>query len=78
MLDYTDGEAVIEQRNNFKIGDELEIISPNSMGESLIVTEIYDEEGNSRADASLVKQILRLPCPTELQKGDMLRLRLEE
>lgn len=78
VLDFKNGEAVIEQRNNFKIGDLLEIVSPESVGESFAVTEIYDEEGESRSDASLVKQILRLPCPLKLSKGDMLRLRLSE
>ena len=78
VLDYSDGFVTIEQRNNFHPGDELEVIAPNSTGKKFTVTEIYDEEGNQREDARLIKQILRLPCPIELQKGDLLRLRVEE
>ena len=41
-------------------------------------TKIFDEEGNAREDARLIQQILRLPCPIKLQKGDLLRKRIEE
>ncbi len=78
VLDYSEGFVTIEQRNNFKPGDELEVISPISTGEKFTVTAIYDEEGNEREDARLIQQILRLPCPIELQKGDLLRKRIEE
>ena len=59
-------------------GDELEVIAPESIGEKFTVSVIYDEEGNEREDARLIKQILRLPCPIKLQKGDLLRKRIEE
>lgn len=78
VLDWKDGFVTIEQRNNFKPGDELEVIAPNSTGEKFTVTAIYDEDGNEREDARLIKQILRLPCPIKLQKGDLLRKRTEE
>ena len=78
VLDYSDGPVTIEQRNNFKPGDELEVIAPESIGEKFTVSVIYDEEGNEREDARLIKQILRLPCPIKLQKGDLLRKRIEE
>ena len=78
VLKYEHGLVLIEQRNNFHPGDVLEIISPKAAGSSFTVTEIFDEEGNSREDARLIKQRLRLPCPVELSPGDLLRLRLEE
>ncbi|MBR2041625.1 MAG: U32 family peptidase [Oscillospiraceae bacterium] len=78
VLDWKDGFVTIEQRNNFKPGDELEVIAPESIGEKFTVTAIFDEEGNEREDARLIKQILRLPCPIKLQKGDLLRKRIEE
>ena len=78
VLDYSDGFVTIEQRNNFKPGDELEVIAPASIGEKFTVSAIFDEEGNEREDARLIKQILRLPCPIKLQKGDLLRKRIEE
>ena len=78
VLDYSDGFVTIQQRNNFKPGDELEVVSPISTGEKFTVTAIFDEEGNEREDARLIQQILRLPCPIRLQKGDLLRKRIEE
>ncbi|MBE6899525.1 MAG: U32 family peptidase [Ruminococcaceae bacterium] len=78
VLDYSDGFVTIQQRNNFKPGDELEVVSPISIGEKFEVTKIFDEEGNEREDARLIQQILRLPCPVKLQKGDLLRKRIEE
>ena len=47
-------------------------------GEKFTVSKIFDEEGNEREDARLIQQILRLPCPIKLQKGDLLRKRIEE
>ena len=78
VLDYSDGFVTIQQRNNFKPWDELEVVSPISTGEKFTVSKIFDEEGNEREDARLIQQILRLPCPIKLQKGDLLRKRIEE
>ena len=78
VLDYSDGFVTIQQRNNFKPGDELEVVSPISTGEKFTVSKIFDEEGNEREDARLIQQILRLPCPIKLQIGDLLRKRIEE
>lgn len=68
------GEALIEMRNRFGTGDELEVLSP---GESFLkkftVTELYDEEGAPVTDARLVQQRLRLKVPFKLAPGDILR-----
>ncbi len=78
VLKYEDGFATIEQRNNFRPGDTLEIVSPLSTGKVLTVTKIFDEDGNEREDARLIQQVLRLPCDIPLAEGDLLRLRNEE
>ena len=78
VLGYGNGVVTVEQRNNFHPGDELEIISPKATGQKFTVTKIFDEEGNEREDARLIEQILRLPCPVEVEPGDLLRLRIEE
>ncbi len=78
VLKYEHGFATIEQRNNFHVGDVLEAVSPKVVGKSFAVEEIFDTDGNKREDARLIKQVLRLPCPIELEPGDLLRLRLEE
>ena len=78
VLGYENGTATVEQRNNFRPGDELEIISPLSTGKKFTVTEIRDEEGNPLESAKLIQQVLKIPCGVPLQAGDILRLRLEE
>lgn len=78
VLDWESGVATVQQRNNFRPGDELEIISPISTGKKFTVTEIRDEDGNSLESAKLIQQTLKIPCEIPLQKGDILRLRVEE
>ena len=70
-----DGECpLIQMRNRFKVGDELEILSPSdSFNRRFTVQEMKDERGNAVADAKLVMQKLQLRCPYPLVKGDMLR-----
>lgn len=69
-----DGFATVEQRNRFKVGDTLEILSPtDTFNKTFEVTEIYDEQGNTVTDANLVQQHLRIKCPYALHKRDILR-----
>ncbi len=66
--------AIVEQRNRFKVGDELEILSPSeNFNKTFIVTEIFDMEGNEVRDANLVQQILKIKCPYHLTARDILR-----
>ena len=78
VLGYEHGIATVEQRNNFRPGDVLEIISPLSTGKKFTVTEIRDEGGNALESAKLIQQVLKIPCEIPLQKGDILRIRTEE
>ena len=73
-----EGEILIEQRNKFILGDVLEVLSPDSLGQSFTVGEMYDLEGNPVAEASRAQQLLRIPCPLALSPGDLLRKRLNE
>lgn len=69
------GEWVtVEQRNRFKVGDTLEILSPSGAhNKTFTVTEIRDLEGKIIEDANLVQQIVQVKCPYELKKHDILR-----
>lgn len=68
------GFVLIEQRNRFKVGDELGVLSPNnSYNEKILIEEMYDEKGNVVTDASLVQQLLKLKTSLELKEGDILR-----
>lgn len=72
--DTQNGYVKIEQRNRFKVGDELEVLSPSDCFNKIIkVTEMYDENNNLVEDASLVQQILNLKTDLNLKTGDILR-----
>ncbi len=65
---------IIEQRNKFVVGDELEILSPgNSFNKKFKVEELYDLENNEITVANQVQQKLIITCPYELNEGDILR-----
>lgn len=75
--DEKDGFTVIEQRNKFEIGDELEVLSPNSTFNEIIkVEEMYTLDGEKITCANLVQQIIRLKTNVQLKAGDILRKRV--
>lgn len=77
VTDYKDGYAVIEQRNRFKVGDTLEVLSPtDNYNKQIEVKRLDDEKGNEVSDAKLVQQKLRLYTDVKLQSGDILRKKL--
>lgn len=68
---------IVEQRNRFKKGDEIEILSNNDQywNKTFIVDEMYDEKSNIVEDARFVQQKLYIPSEFKLTKHDMLRMR---
>lgn len=72
-----DGFVEIEQRNRFKVGEELEVLSTgDSFNEKIIVTEMFDENNNSVEDANKVQQKLFLKTTLNLKTGDILRKKI--
>ena len=70
------GGAIIEQRNRFKEGDELEILSPEeSFGKTVTVGDMRDENGERVSDAKIVQQKLFISTDIKLCAGDILRKR---
>lgn len=69
--------VLIEQRNSFKVGETLEIVSPYSLGESFEVKDIINSKGKQVDTAHLVKEKVSINCPYKLKKGDMLRRRIQ-
>lgn len=74
VYDYKDGYAFIEQRNNFKVGDEIEIFGPNKESKSFIVTELINEVGEQVEVAKHAQEKLKLKVPFEVQKYDIIRV----
>ena len=72
--DLKEGYVCIEQRNRFKVGDILEVLSPNeTFNQKIVINEMIDEKGNIVEDASLVQQTLYLKTDLNLKCGDILR-----
>ena len=66
--------AIVEMRNRFMVGDELEILSPsNSFNKIIKVEKMEDEKSVSITDAKLVQQKIKLYTDTPLSAGDILR-----
>lgn len=68
------GTALVQMRNRFKVGDVLEVLSPdNNFGKTFTVESAIDSKGNEAEDCKLVQEIYKIPCPYTLNKGDYLR-----
>jgi len=69
-----DGKVLIEMRNRFKVGDTLEIISPNeTFNKKITITKIVDENGNDVEIADKVQAQLYINCDYPLKPLDILR-----
>lgn len=74
VIGYDDGTALVEMRNRFAVGDELEVLSPgDSFLKKFVVGNMTDEENVPVADAKLVQQRLKIAVPFRLYAGDILR-----
>ena len=73
--DMTNGFAKIQQRNRFKLGETLEVLSPNqdSFNKQILVEDLKNTNGETVEDAKQVQQILILKTDLQLCKGDILR-----
>ena len=76
--DENKGAVALQQRNRFRTGDVLEILSPDKkyFGKTLKIEEMYDENGAALDDAKLVQQTVYVPTEYKLAKGDILRKRV--
>ena len=68
------GRILIEQRNKFVIGDELEILSPaETFNKKLKVEKMEDEKGNTLTEAKMVQQKIWIYTDLPFEVGDILR-----
>ncbi len=79
LSENKDGRVLIEQRNRFKVGDILEVLSPNATFNKLIeVTPMLNEKGEEVLDALGVQQKLFLKTKLKLMPGDILRKQINK
>ena len=75
VLDYDEEEKMVllEQRNYFKVGDQIEFFSPHHENVLIEVKEIYNEDRESVEVANHPMEILYLKCEQPLSEFDMGR-----
>lgn len=74
VIGYDDGTVLVEMRNRFAVGDELEVLSPgDSFLKKFVVGDMTDEDNVPVTDAKLVQQRLKIAVPFRLYAGDILR-----
>ena len=76
VIDYKDGIATIEERNYFKIGDEVQFFGPSTETKNFRIEEILDEDEKIVEEANHPQMIVKIRVPFELKKYDMMRLKV--
>ncbi len=68
------GYILVEHRNKFLLGDELEILSSGeNFNKKFVVEDIIDCENNHLKEVKKIKQHVYIKCPYKLNKYDILR-----
>ena len=74
LEDSKDGKVLIEMRNKFVKGDELEILSPGeAFNEKFIVDRVEDEDGEIVEVINKVQSKVYIYTDKQLLKNDILR-----
>lgn len=75
--DNKDGWVLIEHRNKFKLGDELEVLSNNdTFNQKIILESMKDEYDVFYDEVKKVKQRVYIKTDLALTKGDILRKKI--
>ncbi len=75
VLDYNDDTKMVtlQQRNYFKPGDEVEFFGPEIENFTVVIDEVWDEDGESLDAARHPLQIVRFKCEHKLYPHNMMR-----
>lgn len=73
QFDPTTMTAIIEQRNYFQVGDQIEVFSPKGDLQTFTLTHMEDLEGIETPIARHPKQILKIEIPFACEPYAMLR-----
>ncbi len=78
VIDYDDNtkEVTLEQRNYFKIGDEVEFFGPNMETFNYTINNIKNEDNESIEVARHPRMIVKFNVDQKLSKGDMMRIKV--
>lgn len=68
-------EALIEQRNNFKVGDTIEVFGPNKEAKTLEVTSLRNMKDEEVEAAKHPQEILKIKIDFDVEEYDILRVK---
>ena len=72
--DEASGYAMVEQRNNFKVGQEIEVFGPGSAGFfTQVIDEMYNEKGEAIEVAPHAQQLVKVKMRYPVAEKYMLR-----
>lgn len=74
--DASSGSAVIETRNPFQTGDELELLSPGMLGRRFRLERMINGEGEAVSRSNTPMRLMTINMPYDAKAGDILRLKL--
>ena len=74
--DSKKGEAIIEQRNKFSVGDTVEVFGPQTDVKSLKIEYIKNEKDEMQSTASHPQEKLKIKVPFEVKNGDIIRVKI--
>lgn len=78
VVDYDEenGQATIEQRNKFSVGDEIEIFGSKTPVTKFKVEYIINSDGENVESASHAQEIIKINMPIKVYKDDILRVEI--
>ncbi len=77
-FDEETGETILEQRNKFSVGDDVEVIMPKESFLPATVTKMTDGDGNEIESCPHARQIIKINFGRQLPKDSMVRKRRED
>ena len=73
VLDVSGWEALVEMKNRFFVGDELETVTPKGSEKLVIEDIVLERTGEHVGVVNVPMERVRIPCGGKLEAGDMLR-----
>lgn len=73
--DAQSGQAVIEQRNKFEVGESLQFFSPHYREEDLVLESMVNHKGEIITSAPHPQEEIRVTLPFQVHPGDLIRRR---
>ena len=76
VLSYNNNtnEAIVEERNKFSVGDEVEVFGPVTYTQKFKIEYIINEDGQEAESANKAQEKVKIKIPFEVREGDIIRV----